>query len=74
MKRLIPLILIISIFTILAAGCAVEAEPEITPAMILAGGVTHMASLPGFEFSITQVGPEVFLDADQVGYIPVIIV
>ncbi len=66
MKRFIPLLLIISLISILAAGCAVEAEPEITPAMILADGVTHMAGLPGFEFSITQEGPIVFLDADQV--------
>jgi hypothetical protein len=66
MKRLIPLILIVSIIPILAAGCAVEKEPEITPAMLLADGVTHMASLPGFEFGIAQVGPAVFLDADQV--------
>ena len=66
MKRLIPFILILSLFGILAAGCAVEAEPEITPAMILADGVTHMAGLAGFEFSITQEGPIVFLDADEV--------
>ena len=66
MKRLIPFILLLSLITILAAGCAVEAEPEITPAMILADGVIHMAGLAGFEFSITYEGPEVFLDDDQV--------
>ena len=65
MKRFFPLVLIVSLLVILAAGCAVEAEPEITPAKILADGVTHMAGLPGFEFSITQEGPFVFLDADE---------
>jgi len=65
MKRLLPLLLIVSLFTILAAGCAVEKEPEITPAMILADGVTHMAGLPGFEFGISQEGPAVFLDVDE---------
>jgi len=65
MKRLLPLLLIVSLFTILAAGCAVEKEPEITPAMILADGVTYMAGLPGFEFGISQEGPAVFLDVDE---------
>jgi hypothetical protein len=65
MKRFTPLFVIFSLLAILIAGCAVEAEPEITPAMILADGVTHMAGLPGFEFSITQEGPFVFLDADE---------
>ena len=67
MKRLIPLVLIFTIITILAAGCGGSAGEEvITPDMLLADGVTHMASLPGFEFSITQQGPEVYLDADEV--------
>jgi len=65
MKRLLPLLLIVSLFTVLAAGCAVEKEPEITPAMILADGVTYMAGLPGFEFGISQEGPAVFLDVDE---------
>jgi len=65
MKRLIPLLLIISLFSILAAGCAGEPEVVITPAMILADGVNHMASLDGFEFGINQTGPPVFLDADE---------
>lgn len=67
MKRLIPLVLILTFLTILAAGCGGSAGEEvITPAMILADGVTHMAALPGFEFSITQAGPEVYLDTDEV--------
>ncbi|HDD54742.1 MAG TPA: LppX_LprAFG lipoprotein [Chloroflexi bacterium] len=66
MKRLIPFILILSLIAILAIGCNVEPEEVITPAMILADGVTHMAGLPGFEFSITQEGQIVFLDADEV--------
>lgn len=66
MKRLMPVVLILALFTVLAAGCIADPEPEITPAMILAEGVTHMASLPGFEFGIAQEGPAVFLDADQV--------
>jgi hypothetical protein len=67
MKRLILIILILSLFSILAAGCGGSAGEEVvTPDMILADGVTHMAALPGFEFSITQEGPEVFLDADEV--------
>jgi hypothetical protein len=66
MKRLIPLILILSIFAILAAGCGAEPEVVITPEMILADGVGHMASLAGFEFSITQTGPMIFLDADEI--------
>jgi len=65
MKRLIPFILIFSLIAILAAGCGGEPEVVITPEMILADGVTHMAGLPGFEFSISQEGPIVFLDADQ---------
>ncbi len=65
MKRSIPIILILSLFGVLAAGCGGEPEAEITPAMILADGVGHMTGLPGFEFSITQEGPEVYLDADK---------
>jgi len=66
MKRFTPLLIIFSILGILIAGCGGSAGEEvITPDMILADGVTHMASLPGFEFSITQEGPIVFLDADE---------
>ena len=65
MKRLIPFILILSLISILAAGCSPEPEEVITPEMILADGVNHMASLAGFEFSITQTGPAIFLDADE---------
>lgn len=65
MKRFIPVILIISILAILAAGCGGEPEVVITPDMILADGVTYMTGLAGFEFSITQTGPAIFLDADE---------
>ena len=65
MKRMMPLILILSLIAILAAGCGGEPEEVITPEMILADGVAHMAGLPGFEFSITQTGPAIFLDVDQ---------
>ena len=66
MKRFFPVVLILSLIAILAAGCGGESEEVITPAMILADGVTHMTGLPGFEFSITQEGQAIYLDADQV--------
>ncbi len=66
MKRLIPFILILSLIAILAAGCGGEPEVIITPEMILADGVAHMAGLDGFSFSITQAGPPIFLDADEI--------
>jgi len=65
MKRFFPLILILCLLGILVAGCGGEAEEVITPEQLLADGVTHMAALAGFEFQITQQGPQVFLDVDK---------
>lgn len=65
MKRLIPFLIILSLLGILAAGCGGSAGAEVTPEMILADGVAHMAALPGFEFQITQEGPAVHLDVDK---------
>ncbi len=65
MKRYLPVLIILSFISILAAGCGVEAEAEITPEMILADGVTYMTGLSGFEFQISQTGPAVFLDPDK---------
>lgn len=62
MKRILPLLIILAV---LASGCGGTAEAEITPEMILADAVAHMAGLPGFEFSITQQGSVIYLDADQ---------
>ena len=61
MKRILPLLIILAV---LASGCGGTAEAEITPEMILADAVVHMAGLAGFEFKITHVGPPVFLDPD----------
>lgn len=65
MKRYLPVLIILSFISILAAGCGVEAEAEITPEMILADGVTYMTGLAGFEFQISQTGPAVYLDTDK---------
>lgn len=66
MKRFIPVLIIFSLLAILAAGCGGSAGEEVvTPDMILADGVGHMAALPGFEFQITQQGPTVYLDPDK---------
>jgi len=66
MKRLNLVILILSLIAIITAACNANTGPEITPAMILADGITHMTDLPGFEFSITQEGQVIYLDTDQV--------
>ncbi len=65
MKRLFPVLIILSLVGVLAGGCVGDAETEVTPDMILANGVTHMAGLAGFEFQITQEGPAVYLDPDK---------
>jgi hypothetical protein len=62
MKRVLPIFIILGI---LLAGCGAEAEPVITPEMILADGVAYMAGLAGFEFQISQTGPTVYLDPDK---------
>ncbi len=64
MKRFLPFLLILTISSILAAGCGGTPEPEVTPDMLLADGVSYMAGLPGFEFGISQEGPPVYLDAE----------
>lgn len=65
MKRVLPYLSFLLILAILSAGCTAAGEEEITPDVMLANGVTHMAALPGFEFQITQQGVAVFLDPDQ---------
>ncbi len=65
MKRVLPFFSLLLALSILIAGCGGEAEEVITPDQLLADGVTHMAALAGFEFQITQQGPQVFLDADK---------
>lgn len=65
MKRFLPYLSLLLILSILGAGCGAAGEEEVTPEMLLASGVAHMAALPGFEFSITEEGPVVYLDADQ---------
>lgn len=65
MNRFTPLFILLIVVSILASGCGGASGPEVTPAMLLADGVAHMAGLAGFEFQITQVGPAVFLDVDQ---------
>ncbi len=61
MKRVLPLFIVLGL---ILAGCGGEPEIEITPEMILAEAVAHMAGLAGFEFKISQTGPPVFLDPD----------
>jgi hypothetical protein len=65
MKRVLPYLSLILILAILSAGCGAAGEEEITPDVLLANGVTHMAALPGFEFQITMDGAQVFLDPNQ---------
>lgn len=65
MKRVLPYLSFLLILSILGAGCGAAAEEEITPEMLLANGVAHMAALPGFQFQITQEGPAVYLDVDK---------
>ncbi len=65
MKRLTPYLIFILILAILGTGCGAAGGEEITPDVLLANGVTHMAALPGFQFSISQEGLTVYLDADQ---------
>lgn len=64
MKRVLPYLTVLSILGIALAGCGGGGEAA-SPETILADGVNHMASLPGFEFQITQDGPAVYLDPDQ---------
>jgi outer membrane lipoprotein-sorting protein len=67
MKRVLPFLII---FVLLLAGCGGSAEPEVTPEMVLADSVAYMNDLAGFEFSITQEGPDIFLDAEKsVGFV-----
>lgn len=66
MKRVLPYLSLMLILAILSAGCGAAGEEVITPETMLANGVTHMAALPGFEFQITQVGPVIYLDPDQI--------
>ena len=66
MKRVLPYFSLLLILSILSAGCGAAGEKELTPDVLLANGVTHMAALPGFEFQITMAGAQVYLDADQV--------
>jgi hypothetical protein len=65
MKRVLPYLSLLLILAILSTGCGAAGEEEITPDVLLANGVTHMAALPGFQFQITQQGVAVFLDPDQ---------
>ncbi|HDD55516.1 MAG TPA: LppX_LprAFG lipoprotein [Chloroflexi bacterium] len=65
MKRVLPYLSLLLVLSILTAGCGAAGGEVITPETLLANGVTHMAALPGFEFQITQEGPQVYLDADQ---------
>ena len=65
MKRLTPYLILVLILAILGTGCGAAGSEEITPDVLLANGVTHMAALPGFQFQITQEGPIVYLDAEQ---------
>lgn len=65
MKRFFPFLSLLLILSILGAGCGKAGEEEITPDVLLANGVTHMAALPGFQFQITQEGAQVYLDPDQ---------
>ena len=65
MKRVLPYLSLILILAILSAGCGAAGEEEITPDVLLANGVTHMAALPGFEFQITMDGAQVYLDPNQ---------
>ncbi len=66
MKHVLPYLSFLLILAVLSTGCAAAGEEEITPDVMLANGVAHMAALPGFEFQITQVGPVIYLDPDQV--------
>jgi hypothetical protein len=66
MKRVLPYLSLLLILAILSAGCGAAGEEVVTPETMLANGVTHMAALPGFEFQITQVGPVIYLDPDQI--------
>ncbi|TFG49066.1 MAG: hypothetical protein E4H33_03045, partial [Anaerolineales bacterium] len=65
MKRFLPIASILMILSILASGCGGASGSEVTPDMLLADGVAHMAGLAGFEFQITQEGPAVYLDTDN---------
>lgn len=65
MKRFFPILSLLLILSILGVGCGAAGEEEITPDVLLANGVTHMAALPGFQFQITQEGAQVYLDPDQ---------
>jgi len=65
MKRFLPFILAGTLCTLLAAGCGAAGGEPVTPEILLANGVTHMAALPGFEFRISQDGAWVFLDGDE---------
>lgn len=65
MKRSTLYFILLLILSILGAGCGAAGSEEITPDVLLANGVTHMAALPGFQFQITQEGAVVYLDPDQ---------
>jgi hypothetical protein len=65
MKRVLPYLSLFLILSILGAGCGGAEVEEVTPDQLLADGVSYMAALAGFEFQITQVGPQVYLDADK---------
>jgi len=65
MKRLFPTLSLLLLLAMLGSGCGAAGGEEITPDVLLANGVTHMAALPGFQFQITQVGAVVYLDTEQ---------
>jgi hypothetical protein len=65
MKRPTLYLILILILAILGTGCGAAGGEEITPDVLLANGVTHMAALPGFQFQITQEGLVVYLDTNQ---------
>ncbi len=65
MKRLLPYLSLLLILSTAITGCGGSAAEQVTPEMILADAVTHMAALPGFEFQITQEGPAVYLDPEK---------